>query len=729
MTPTGPRGRGRVRLPAGGRAARKVTRLRTPAARPPWTCAPGLLAAALSIGCAPKKPPDSLERPAVQSIDIDGNGFMAGLSGQGDFVLRGVMETKQSPRMAGLISPKKRRTYLDKDTLELDAWRLETWYAHQGYFDAKVEGWDLHIVDDGKASFLRDPPPKVRIVGVVVPGAPTVVREVKLSGLDRLGGPLLSSIRQMLPVQVDETFVSDDLSAAEDIIRDQLQERGYAFAKVSARAQVSADDHVVDVLIEGELGPPCKFGAVTISFLGSKAQVQVPEALIRAEVAVEEGRPYRVSDINNTQRRLFGLGVFSVVNVIPMLDQAEGDRVPVRVELSRSKYRQLRTGVGVLLESGKQDVHVSADFQHVNLFNRLLRLDFENRVGYTTLVQIDQVADDGLDELLSTSGPTVMSALSLSLPHWPTRAWRLGNTFSFELGVEQGYRFATPQWSPSVTGAINDHLSVSASYQLQLFQYLDLALAESEFRRTPLGLDFRERYLLTSLRQQLTYDARDDLFVPTRGSYGVFEVTEAGRWLGGDFNFVRLKGDQRYYLSLRRFLPDSLRGTFAMRLLGGLIQPYGVEQYATVPYAERLYLGGSSDVRGWVRNHLGPYICDPDTGVTCISSIGVEQPNAAILPIGGLLSAAASAEARIYAGDYGGVAFFDVGNAWTALSQVVDADRAGLPVALLPSVGLGARYLSPIGAVRLDFAYRLDREPMFSLEPRLGVHFSLSEAF
>ena len=69
------------------------------------------------------------------------------------------METKQSPPMAGLISPKKRRTYLDKDTLELDAWRLETWYAHQGYFDAKVEGWDLHIVDDGKASLLRDPPP------------------------------------------------------------------------------------------------------------------------------------------------------------------------------------------------------------------------------------------------------------------------------------------------------------------------------------------------------------------------------------------------------------------------------------------------------------------------------------------------------------------------------------------------------------------------------------------
>jgi outer membrane translocation and assembly module TamA len=44
-------------------------------------------------------------------------------------------------------------------------------------------------------------------------------------------------------------------------------------------------------------------------------------------------------------------------------------------------------------------------------------------------------------------------------------------------------------------------------------------------------------------------------------------------------------------------------------------------------------------------------------------------------------------------------------------------------------VGAGLRYKSPIGPVRLDLARRLDDEPMFSLEPRYGVHFSVSEAF
>ncbi len=710
-------------MPLAAPAARRPTR----GARSPARAARAWLGLGLLVGCAKRAPADPLAPPTVDDIEIVGNG--GPLSGQGDFTLRAVMETQQNPVAANWLRPGKRRTYLDKDTLELDAWRIEAWYANHGYFDAVVQGWEVRTTRSGRPMLWWDPPARVKIVGDVDPGAPTIIQKVEYKGMDRLGGPLLSALKAQVPLQAEGVLVAGDLAAAEDIVREQLFERGFAFAKVKAAAEVDAAAHSATVLVEAELGPTCKFGPVTISHLGSTKLERVPDALIRAELEVEEGKPYRVSDISTTQRRLFGLGVFSVVNVIPMLDQAEGDRVPVRIELGRSKYRQLRTGAGLLLESGKQDVHVSADFQHVNLFNRLLRLDLQNQVGYTTLVQIDQVTEDGLDEVLSTSGPTVVSDLVLSLPHWPIRAWRAASSFSFELGVEQGYRFATPQWSPSLSGQLSDRITLTGSYQLQLFQYLDLALEESEFRRTPLGLDFRERYLLTTLRQQLTYDSRDDLFVPTRGRYGLYELTEAGRWLGGDFNFVRLKGDQRFYFSLRRVLPDGLRGALALRLNGGFIQPYGDEDYATVPYAERLYLGGSGDVRGWVRNHLGPYICDPDTGIECIGTPGVDQVAAEILPIGGLVSAAGTAEVRIYAGDYGGVVFMDLGNAWTTFDQLWAPEQAGLPVTLLPSVGGGLRYLSPIGAVRLDLAWRLDDEPMFSKEPGFGAHFSLSEAF
>ena len=51
------------------------------------------------------------------------------------------------------------------------------------------------------------------------------------------------------------------------------------------------------------------------------------------------------------------------------------------------------------------------------------------------------------------------------------------------------------------------------------------------------------------------------------------------------------------------------------------------------------------------------------------------------------------------------------------------------PLELVPSAGVGFRYKSPIGAIRLDGAYRFNTEPMFDQEPSVQVHFGLSEAF
>ena len=80
-------------------------------------------------------------------------------------------------------------------------------------------------------------------------------------------------------------------------------------------------------------------------------------------------------------------------------------------------------------------------------------------------------------------------------------------------------------------------------------------------------------------------------------------------------------------------------------------------------------------------------------------------------------------EVRKYTLDGYGVALFnDWGMVWNGLEEVD-------PLTLLPSAGVGLRYKSPIGAIRLDSAYRFNIEPMFEKEPTLQIHFGLSEAF
>jgi outer membrane translocation and assembly module TamA len=420
---------------------------------------------------------------------------------------------------------------------------------------------------------------------------------------------------------------------------------------------------------------------------------------------------------------LFGLGVFSVVNVLPDLGGEDQSVIPVKIELAQSKFRQLKVGGGLLVESGKQDIHVSAEFRHVNLFNRLIRGTLSSRVGFTTLGTLSDIPAEGLlAEVTTTSGPTALGGLEIEVPRFPARSWRSTTSFTAELGVEEGYRYWTPEFSPGLSWRVGPQLTLGFSYHLRYFDYLALTLDESDLGRTRLGLDFTDPYLLSFLRQKLTVDRRDHVLFTRRGTYGLFQVSEAGGPFGGQFNFVRLDADQRAYLPVRGILRS--RGTIAGRAAGGLILPYGADdERARVPYAERLYLGGGSSARGWVRNHLGPYICDPDQAIECVGQFGQRQPTGEILPLGGTLSLLGGIEARAYAPrDWGIAVFSDLGMAWDTPADLQLNQ-------LQPSAGAGLRYKSPIGPVRFDVAARLRDEPMYAEEPKFTVHFSLAEAY
>jgi len=675
----------------------------------------------------PPPPPDAV---AVKSIKFEGNGRIG--SGHSDYNLRTAIDQKDNPRFVWLIKPRERRVFLDTDTVELDAWRLETWYAHQGYFDATFRGWDIIEAGNGLKIWPWKPPKAVRLVGLIEEREPSIVRKAKYRGMKVIGGPLLSSIERSAPLQEGAIFNLDALKASEAAALSVLQERGFAHARINTDVAVYPAERAVDVVFKAELGPSCTFGEVTIEYVGSASKTQrlIAEQLIRDEVTVTKGRPYRMSELSNTQRRLFGLGVFSIVNVTPDLSDPTADVIPVHISLAPSKYQQLKLGGGVLLESGKQDVHVSADYEHVNLFNNLVRMSWENRVGYAALVQIDEISEDGLDSVSQTAGPTIDSALNFTIPRVPNRNWALNNKVAYELGVEQGYRFMSPSWSPSMRGQLNKKVALELSYNLVFFQYIDLEIDPSDFDSPLASLDFREKYLLTYLRQQITYDDRNDVFAPTRGQYAIYALDEAGHFLGGDFNYLRATADHRFYRSLNRILPDSFRGALAFRLGGGIIETYGDGVRASVPYQERLYLGGANDVRGWTQDQLGPYICDPETQFECTGAIGDTQPTDEIIPIGGLVKAHTTLETRVYTVDgYGLVLFYDTGMVWTNRGEIYDPSRTGNPLALQPSAGAGMRYLLDFAAIRLDVARRLGDEPMFSALPLWNFHFSLAEAF
>lgn len=691
----------------------------------------------IAVGCAPRVRGPADAAPIVRAIRFEGNGGM--LSATSDYALRGALEQHASPT-GWWFAPRQRAARLERDTLRLDGYRVETWYAHNGYFDAKFLGWEIV-----ERRHRRGRTQVVDLVGHVSPGPASLVGEVTWEGARGTQSTVLALVDRQRPLQEGERFTLEASRETMEMAASRLQNNAHAQATVSERIVARPEERVVDVTYTVVPGPTWRFGAVEVVTDG----LRLPEELIRDEISIEPCKGYQTSELARTQRDLFGLGTFSVVNVVPQFPETPVDGAcgkepgtslylaPVRIELKESEPRQLRLGGGVSFENGKQDLHASVEFKHVNLRNKLWRLGLGAQAGYTWLLTFDEltskVAPGESDGVVGA--PVLDVNASLMIPRFPAEDWRIQTDLGFELGVEEEYQFASPTFATALTWRMAKLWALSLGYNVRYFDYYNLTVDLEALKAERPGIDISDPYTLAYLSQTLIYDSREDPLFPRSGAYSTLSLAEAGP--PGGYDYLRVEADGRLYRPLGALL-DTLfhwrpRAVWAGRLTGGFIEPLDWidPARATVPYEERLYLGGSTSVRGWIDQHLGPYVYTSGTDGAFVSSeVGTAICERArgceveVTPVGGIVSIAGSTEIRGYWADtYGLAAFVDAGMVWTGWKEI---GRDTLPIA---SVGLGARYRTPVGPLRLDVAMPVARPPMFQHEPRVQVYVSLSEAF
>jgi len=222
----------------------------------------------------------------------------------------------------------------------------------------------------------------------------------------------------------------------------------------------------------------------------------------------------------------------------------------------------------------------------------------------------------------------------------------------------------------------------------------------------------------SSVRGSLAYDTRDNRLLPTRGNYATAYAEYAGRLTGSENEFVRYGGFARHYQHL---------GPLVLRLNG----EFGVTQSLDgrgVPLTERYLLGGISDLRGYEPRSIGPHLWSQHAG-------DVGQPLDP-LAIGGNLQIIGTVELEfplVKSAGLSGVAFFDIGNAYNLESRYCnrlgsDACTSGFDAitGLRKSVGLGVRWLSPLGPLRLEWGLPLDLKRG---EKPDGLEFSIGTSF
>jgi outer membrane protein insertion porin family len=237
-----------------------------------------------------------------------------------------------------------------------------------------------------------------------------------------------------------------------------------------------------------------------------------------------------------------------------------------------------------------------------------------------------------------------------------------------------------------------DSLKISLTYQLEKvnnYNVLDAAM---------LGTNKEEsgKVLISSLNPAIIFDKRNDPFNPTQGSLHGINIKEALKELGSEVDFTKATIQSTWYLPASEYVVLALSGR------AGDVWPH--HETVEIPINERFYLGGSTTVRGYSQDSVGPYNLD-------------EFGNR--VPTGGLSMVQFNAEVRLNSsGGSGFVLFSDAGNVWVEQKIHLNDLRA--------SYGVGFRYHTPVGPLRVDYGQKIHRQPG---ESPGELHFSIGQAF
>ncbi len=686
-----------------------------------------IAAALLALtGCARSTlyAPHPCDRPDMTGCLVS-NVSIAGASKVPAAAIKGKIATNESSHAFGgalegvpILSVWDRITVdyerFDPFVLERDLARVERLYRAQGYYEAHARAARVRKVD-GKA----------RVEIVVDEGQPVNVGRVHMAYKD--GEPSARAKSAIARVEHSlkrgKPFVEDDFEAAKKEIARALTDAGYAYATVEGTAKVDLARHEAFVRFDADVGPLCKFGPITI-----EGNVDLPKDKLLQTIAIKEGDRYSTAKIDSAQIELGDLRVLGAVDAIPTLSPPgapRSDVVPLVFHVTPTPLKTVKMGGGAEL-GYRVEVHGLAGWENRNFLGGLRHFTIEARpiIELYPLQFPQQLAPPPgesirpLPEMRLHSElvqPGFLEArtngvldLDISVYRPITSDALIGY---FELAGKAGIR----------RGFWNGRILLAGSVNMQFdrpFPYTsgtNLEAANGGFRTVTLpsvqasvGLDFRRGY--------------DGKLHPIDPHSGIYFSTDSQVAFLDSYD-VRLRPDFRAYI------PVSKRVTLALRVGGGLLVPISGalkdplyypglctgnlgDPPSCAEYLRQLELlqfrgffsGGTNDNRGYAYNAVGPQAIVP----------ALSSQSTAPIATGGSALWQASLELRFPIVDKFRGTWF------------VDASDVAQSLALLTlraphvSTGLGFRYETPVGPVRVDFGVRIpglqvlgDTRPVF----------------
>jgi len=584
----------------------------------------------------------------VQKIIFEGNRQFTGAQ------LRRIMQTKQAWFLSFITSAGN----LDPEVLKTDTERLTAFYYDNGYVNVKIDEPQIERTEDGLDITIR-----------VEEGDQYNVGAVHLSG-DVIGDERL--YLKQLEMKEGDIFHASRLRKDILGITEAYGNLGYAFVNVEPLTEIAPDKKAVGITYKIDKGPEVYFDRIEIS-----GNTKTKDEVVRRELLVQEQQRFSGSLLKVSRARVQRLGLFQEVNMTTQRSD-QPDKIDLLVDVKEAQTGAFTAGAGF---STADHFLFNVRLSENNLFGTGDRVAVNADIGsiYRNFT-LDYTDPYTLDSYFTTT----FSAFNFRTEFDDFN--RDGTGFSIQalypftaLGVRR---------IPFI-GASLDEVRFGMQYKLEQADISDL----DEFFRIPSIQSERGKTLTSSIIPTLVRNTLNHPFDPTDGSVQDLSVQLAG--IGAGAEFIIVEGRTRWFYPFYR---SPTFGTFVASV--GARMGYGFGQEGRsgeeIPLFERFFPGGINSLRGFRTRSLGPRepVFDPLNNVVDTTPVGGSSQlifnNELIFPL-------------VEGLGLRGVLFFDAGNAWT--------HPEGLPVDdLRYDAGWGVRWLSPIGPLRIEIGYPLDKK-------------------
>lgn len=605
-------------------------------------------------------------------------------------------------RLRDLVRLERGEPYV-ASRLDADLLAIRNHYLRQGFPKAAVEAPAPAETPPGRLG----EPGRVAVRIVISEGPLVRVGAIRFDGAVALTAEQLRAVMKVSP---GAPYYEPAIAADREAVLLAYLNEGFQGATIDqVERQPAANGEIIDLVFhirEGTL--------VMVDHIVIVGNTRTSAETIRRELLIVEGQPLGLADLIESRRRLSALGLFRRVRIteVPHGDEPRRDVVITVEEANRTT---IAYGAGLEASTrsffgagGEADDRIevaprgSFEVGRRNLFGRNRSINLFSRISFRPRgesIEEPEARGYGFNEYRVVTTYREIGAFT-----W--NADVAVSAFS-EQAIRTSFNFRRHGVNAELLRRLSPRVRLTTRYSLGRTQLFDERLSPEE----QLDVDrLFPQVRLSSVTVSVYRDTRDDVLDPTRGTLLATDSELAPRLIGSQIGFgktfVQVFGFRQ--LSARRGLV--LASAVRVGLARGFEQRIGeTDVIVDLPASERFFAGGSTTVRGFSQDRLG--------AVETIAETGFPRGGNALLVLN------AELRAPVWR-DVGVVGFVDGGNVF---ARVEDFDLSAIRV----TPGFGLRYRSPIGPVRFDLGFKLQRRELTPgrRESRTALHVSVGHAF